>query len=150
MYISKEIPFVLSHVCFFIRQPRSEGLSQVDMLNCVTLYFTDHVFRVRTGSCSFQNCRLLINWPEQTSVLHSCVSSASPWQSAPPCAGAGLLQVRALVWFPPPHSAEHDVHSPKSPHLPSTGSNYNVIIVLYIIHDSSQHGKHTLSADGLF
>ena len=130
MYISKEIPFVLSHVCFFIRQPRSEGLSQVDMLNCVTLYFTDHVFRVRTGSCSFQNCRLLINWPEQTSVLHSCVSSASPWQSAPPCAGAGLLQVRALVWFPPPHSAEQVDHSLKSLQAPSTDSKFVLRLII--------------------
>ena len=55
--------------------------------------------------------------------LHSLVSSltASPTQSDPPLAGAGLVQVLTFVFVPPPQSAEHTVQV-KSVHPPLTGS----------------------------
>lgn len=50
-------------------------------------------------------------------MLHA--SLASPTQSLPPCAGAGLLQV--LVRIPPPHALEH---SPYLDHPPSTTNTH--------------------------
>ena len=43
-----------------------------------------------------------------------------PWQSRPPKAGTGLVQVLVLVWVPPPHLAEHSDQTPYSLHSPST------------------------------
>ena len=52
----------------------------------------------------------------QGSVLQARVSSGSPSHAGPPSSGAGLRQVRVLVWVPPPHSAEHADHRSNSLH----------------------------------
>ena len=51
------------------------------------------------------------------------VSSAKPLQSAPPCAGAGLVHVRRLVRVPVvPHAvAEHASSAPHADQPPSIG-----------------------------
>ena len=56
----------------------------------------------------------------QVSGLQSRVSVPPPSHSAPPCAGAGFVQVLVLVRVPPPHLTEHSDHSSKSVHPPST------------------------------
>ena len=53
-------------------------------------------------------------------VLHFWDASAIPTQTAPPNAGAGLLQDLVFIWSPPPHVAEHTDQVPKSDHPPST------------------------------
>ena len=53
-------------------------------------------------------------------MLQARVSKSSPTQSAPPCAGAGLLHSLVLFCSPPPHSAEHSDQFPNSLQPPST------------------------------
>ena len=53
-------------------------------------------------------------------LLHSCVSSASPSQSLPPCWGAGLVHVRVLNWAPPPQEALQSPNLLHSLQAPST------------------------------
>ena len=53
-------------------------------------------------------------------MLQARVSKFSPTQSAPPCAGAGLLHSLILVCSPPPQSAEHSDQFPNSLQPPST------------------------------
>lgn len=52
---------------------------------------------------------------------HVCDCVGSPAQGFPPWEGAGLLQLRDLTSFPPPHDAEHWDHDDQSPQFPSTG-----------------------------
>ena len=63
---------------------------------------------------------LIFTLPGQAWLLQSWDSVLCPWQSAPPCAGEGLLQVLVLVWVPPPQVVEHSDQSSYSPHPPST------------------------------
>ena len=58
--------------------------------------------------------------PGQGCSLQGLVSSLSPTHSAPPLAGAGLVQVLVLVCVPPAHSAEHSDQSLYALNPPST------------------------------
>ena len=58
-------------------------------------------------------------------VLHSLVSCWSPSHFFPSPSGLGLLQYRFLICSPPPHVTGHLLHSPNSPHPPSTEENEN-------------------------
>ena len=58
--------------------------------------------------------------PGHSPLEQGLVWEASPTQSNPPLAGAGLVQVLVLVCVPSPHFAEHSDHSPKSLYLPFT------------------------------
>ena len=62
----------------------------------------------------------VLHWPGHSWVLQSWVSVLSPWQSAPPWARGGLVQVLVLVWVPVPQVAEHSDQSSNSLHPPST------------------------------
>ena len=66
------------------------------------------------------NTNRLLNKPEQGPELQFFASFKLPTQSAPPLAGAGLLQLLSLVCCPSPQSAEHSDHSPKALNPPST------------------------------
>ena len=60
---------------------------------------------------------------EQSCSLQGWLSSPKdPLEShsAPPFSGAGLSQVRVLLWVPPSHVAEQVPHLPHRDHLPST------------------------------
>mmetsp|Transcript_26461 Transcript_26461/g.92024 ORF Transcript_26461/g.92024 Transcript_26461/m.92024 type:complete len:215 (-) Transcript_26461:538-1182(-) len=52
---------------------------------------------------------------------HGSSRLASPTQSTPPCAGAGLLHVRSLTMTPGPHCEEQPPSSIHGPQPPSTG-----------------------------
>ena len=56
----------------------------------------------------------------QCCSIQSWVSVPGPWQSAPPWAGAGFVQVLVLVWVPCPHAAEHSLQSVQSAQPPLT------------------------------
>ena len=43
----------------------------------------------------------------QALVLQFRVSREEPWQSRPPLAGAGSVQVLSLYWVPPPQDLLH-------------------------------------------
>ena len=58
--------------------------------------------------------------PGQSCSLQGLVWEASPTQSKPPLAGAGLVQVLVLVCVPSPQFAEHSDHSPNSVYPPFT------------------------------
>ena len=53
-------------------------------------------------------------------LLHGITSASSPRQLAPPCAGAGFVQVLRLVNVPPRQLAEHPEPSDHADHAPFT------------------------------
>ena len=74
---------------------------------------------------------------EQSRSLQARLSSPEdPLEShsAPPFSGAGLSQVRVLLWLPPPHVAEQVSHFPHRDHLPSTSRKRHKVgkIIKYI------------------
>ena len=62
--------------------------------------------------------------PGHISTLHPIICSDSPESHGlkPPFCGG--VQVRLLIWFPPPHVAEQIPHVPHSSHCPSTDGKY--------------------------
>ena len=60
--------------------------------------------------------------------MHFSDTSAIPTQSAPPNAGAGLLQDLVVFLSPPPHVAEHTDQVPKLDHPPLTVIEFYFII----------------------
>ena len=74
----------------------------------------------------------LLNKPEQGPELQFFDSFKLPTQSAPPLAGAGLLQLLSLVCSPSPQSAEHSDHSPNALNPPSTKFKNCVIYQIMI------------------
>lgn len=53
-------------------------------------------------------------------VSQTSISSISPAQLAPPCAGIGFIQLRVLEWVPLPHVTEQGDHDSQKLHPPST------------------------------
>ena len=55
-------------------------------------------------------------------TLHLADSTAGSGHGNPPCAGAGLLQTRFLVFVPSPHVRLHLPYGPQGLHSPFTGA----------------------------
>ena len=73
--------------------------------------------------CQFLLTRSMLPYNEgrqQEEMVHNRQSVASPAQSLPLCAGAGLSHVLLRVWYPDPHVTPqvpqllHDAHSPST------------------------------------
>ena len=66
-------------------------------------------------------------------MLHSRVVEIIPSHGRPPEVGGGLLHLRVLVVFPPPHNSLHWDQSVQSPHPPFTVAVGLVTIVTIIV-----------------
>ena len=64
-------------------------------------------------------------------VLQRLVSDVGPEHLLPPCAGAGLLQLRDRRWTPLPQDLEHRPYGLQGPYLPSTDEDTDKLVMSY-------------------